>query len=170
MQNRLGIAVTDFAPAKYQVERGLEGDAVVEIRRHVAVERIAGVLPVDESRVVCKWRLQPGKMLLIDLEEGRIVSDDELKARVFDALANNVNYQDQNVFGVPASQLDEKVFQRNASFLKDSPFLSTLMENPNHIGCHTLDRSEPFFEGTQESGITAFDLKQGGATTRAVKQ
>ncbi|MBG6159476.1 glutamate synthase (NADPH/NADH) large chain [Labrenzia sp. EL_159] len=38
-----------------------------------------GVLPVDEERVIQKWRLQPGKMLLIDLEEGRIVSDDEIK-------------------------------------------------------------------------------------------
>jgi glutamate synthase (NADPH/NADH) large chain len=40
----------------------------------------AGVLPVEESRIVNKWRLQPGKMLLIDLAEGRIISDDEMKA------------------------------------------------------------------------------------------
>ncbi len=38
-----------------------------------------GVLPVPEERIVQKWRLQPGKMFLIDLEEGRIVGDDELK-------------------------------------------------------------------------------------------
>jgi len=38
-----------------------------------------GVLPVPEERIVRKWRLQPGKMLLIDLEEGRIISDDEIK-------------------------------------------------------------------------------------------
>ncbi len=41
-----------------------------------------GVLPPEESKVTRKWRLQPGKMLLIDLEEGRIVSDDELKAEL----------------------------------------------------------------------------------------
>ena len=40
----------------------------------------AGVLPVDESRIVEKWRLQPGKMLLIDLQDERIISDDEIKA------------------------------------------------------------------------------------------
>ncbi|MEE9586850.1 MAG: glutamate synthase subunit alpha, partial [Hyphomicrobiaceae bacterium] len=40
----------------------------------------AGVLPVPEETIVQKWRLQPGKMLLIDLEEGRIISDDEVKA------------------------------------------------------------------------------------------
>ena len=39
-----------------------------------------GVLPIPEERIVEKWRLQPGRMLLIDLEQGRIVSDDEIKA------------------------------------------------------------------------------------------
>jgi len=40
----------------------------------------AGVLPVPEERIIAKWRLQPGKMLLIDLEQGRIISDEEIKA------------------------------------------------------------------------------------------
>jgi glutamate synthase (NADPH/NADH) large chain len=40
----------------------------------------AGVLPVAEENIARKWRLQPGKMLLLDLEEGRIISDDDLKA------------------------------------------------------------------------------------------
>ena len=39
-----------------------------------------GVLPVAEEKIIEKWRLQPGKMLLIDLEAGRIISDDEIKA------------------------------------------------------------------------------------------
>jgi glutamate synthase (NADPH/NADH) large chain len=42
----------------------------------------AGVLPVDESDIIAKWRLQPGKMLLIDMEEGRIISDEEVKSRL----------------------------------------------------------------------------------------
>ncbi|HVL72772.1 MAG TPA: glutamate synthase central domain-containing protein, partial [Beijerinckiaceae bacterium] len=41
-----------------------------------------GVLPIPEETIVEKWRLQPGKMLLIDLEEGRIVADEEIKARL----------------------------------------------------------------------------------------
>ncbi|MBL71152.1 MAG: glutamate synthase large subunit [Rhodobiaceae bacterium] len=41
-----------------------------------------GVLPAAEEKIIEKWRLQPGKMLLIDLEEGRIISDDELKAEL----------------------------------------------------------------------------------------
>ncbi|HEX2654166.1 MAG TPA: glutamate synthase large subunit [Xanthobacteraceae bacterium] len=40
----------------------------------------AGVLPVPEEKIVKKWRLQPGKMLLVDLEQGRIISDEEIKA------------------------------------------------------------------------------------------
>ena len=42
----------------------------------------AGVLPVPEASIVKKWRLQPGRMLLIDLEQGRIVSDDEIKSEI----------------------------------------------------------------------------------------
>ena len=44
-----------------------------------------GVLPAAEEKIIEKWRLQPGKMLLIDLEEGRIIADDELKAELSDA-------------------------------------------------------------------------------------
>ena len=40
----------------------------------------SGVLPFAEEDIVRKWRLQPGKMLLIDLEQGRIIEDEELKA------------------------------------------------------------------------------------------
>ena len=39
----------------------------------------SGVLPIPEAKVVKKWRLQPGRMFLIDIEQGRIVDDDELK-------------------------------------------------------------------------------------------
>ena len=38
-----------------------------------------GVLPIPEEKIVTKWRLQPGRMLLVDLEQGRIVSDEEIK-------------------------------------------------------------------------------------------
>ena len=38
-----------------------------------------GVLPIPESKIIKKWRLQPGKMFLIDLEQGRIIDDKELK-------------------------------------------------------------------------------------------
>ncbi|RNJ61614.1 MAG: glutamate synthase large subunit [Porphyrobacter sp. IPPAS B-1204] len=45
----------------------------------------SGVLPFAEEDIVRKWRLQPGKMLLIDLDQGRIIEDDELKADLANA-------------------------------------------------------------------------------------
>ncbi|RFC67608.1 MULTISPECIES: glutamate synthase large subunit [Mesorhizobium] len=42
----------------------------------------AGALPVEEKHIVRKWRLQPGKMLLIDLVKGRIISDEEIKSEI----------------------------------------------------------------------------------------
>jgi glutamate synthase (ferredoxin) len=41
----------------------------------------AGVLPVEPERVKIKGRLQPGKMFLVSLEEGRIIADEELKKK-----------------------------------------------------------------------------------------
>ncbi len=49
----------------------------------------SGVLPIKEGNIVRKWRLQPGKMLLIDLEEGRIIEDEEIKTK----LAEDEPYQ-----------------------------------------------------------------------------
>lgn len=76
-------------------------------------------------------------------------SQEEMKSIVFGALNKNVNFSEHNILGVPASYLDDKVFYQDASFLKDAPFISTLVQNPNHIGCHTLGKSERFFQGTQ---------------------
>ena len=41
----------------------------------------SGVLPIPEENIVRKWRLQPGRMLLIDLNEGRIIEDEEIKSK-----------------------------------------------------------------------------------------
>ncbi|MCG6875976.1 MAG: glutamate synthase subunit alpha [Betaproteobacteria bacterium] len=49
-----------------------------------------GVLPIPEERIVHKWRLQPGKMFLVDTEAGRIIDDKELK----DSLASARPYRD----------------------------------------------------------------------------
>jgi len=49
----------------------------------------SGVLPVPENRIVRKWRLQPGKMFLIDLEQGRMIDDEEIKS----TLANSKPYK-----------------------------------------------------------------------------
>jgi glutamate synthase (NADPH/NADH) large chain len=41
-----------------------------------------GVLPVDPKTIKEKGRLQPGKMFVVDMEQGRIISDDELKRKI----------------------------------------------------------------------------------------
>lgn len=49
----------------------------------------AGTLSIPENRIIKKWRLQPGKMFLIDLEQGRIIDDAEIKLQ----LANSRPYR-----------------------------------------------------------------------------
>jgi len=74
-------------PARYFV---LDDDTVV-----LASE--AGTLPFDESRVVTKWRLQPGKMLLVDLEKGVVVSDEEIKDQLCSANEYNNWLEDTQI-------------------------------------------------------------------------
>lgn len=83
------------------------------------------------------------------MQQWKKLSHQQINEHVFSALNENVNYYNENIIGLPASHLDDKVFYQNAPFLEDAPFLSTLIHNPNHIGCHTLGSSESFFKGTQ---------------------
>ncbi len=46
---------------------------------HVVMASEMGVLTIPEHKIVKKWRLQPGKMFLIDMEQGRIIDDAEIK-------------------------------------------------------------------------------------------
>lgn len=78
------------------------------------------------------------------------LSQKEIKTHVFTALDKNKNYTEEMVLGIPASYLDPKVFRPDDKLLQYAPFLSTMVQNPNHIGCHTLESSESFFQGTQE--------------------
>jgi len=43
-----------------------------------------GVLDIPEEKIVKKWRLQPGKMFLVDLEKGEIIPEADLKADLAD--------------------------------------------------------------------------------------
>jgi len=74
------------------------------------------------------------------------------------ALSDNIDYSKKIILGVPASKLDPNVFSDQASFLKDAPLLRTYVQNPNHIGCHTLGDSEHFFKGTQQLEQEVIDL------------
>ncbi len=83
----------------------------------------------------------------------------ELNQRVKQALSQNKNYREGKVIGAPGTYLDEEEFYPDASFLEDAPFLQTLIANPNHIGCHTLNKkSSPTFKGTQAIEKELIDL------------
>ncbi|MFZ4536671.1 glutamate synthase-related protein [Propionivibrio sp.] len=56
----------------------------------VVMSSESGVLPIPDEKIVKKWRLQPGKMFLIDLDQGRIIDDLELK----EGLSRQKPYQD----------------------------------------------------------------------------
>ncbi|MGC4076790.1 MAG: glutamate synthase-related protein [Rubrivivax sp.] len=82
----------------------------------------SGVLPIPENSIVKKWRLQPGKMFLIDLEQGRIVDDEELKnqfanARPYRQWIDNVRVRldDVQVNAEPAS-FAETLLDRQQAF------------------------------------------------------
>ena len=73
-----------------------------------------------------------------------------IKKKVFEALDSNLNYNSEKILGLPATYLDQEQFYFNAPFLKEAAFLSVLINNPNHIGCHTYSQGEAYFKGTQK--------------------
>ena len=85
---------------------------------------------------------------------------DQIKQRVFNALDANRNYDSDYILGIPGTYLDTEQFHRDAPFLEDAPFLRTFINNPNHIGCHTLtgDEGEDMFRGTQRIEVELIRL------------
>src|SRR6202008_959395 len=77
-----GPAAVAFTDGR-QIGATLDRNGLRTARHHVTDDDLGvlaserGVLPVPEETIVAKWRLQPGKMLLVDLVEHRIVSDAE---------------------------------------------------------------------------------------------
>ena len=60
---------------------GLRPARYVVTRDHrIIMASEVGVLQIPEEEIVTKWRLQPGKMLLVDLEQQRLIPDEELKS------------------------------------------------------------------------------------------
>ncbi len=112
----------------------------------------AGTLDIDESEVINKWRLQPGKMLVIDLQEGRIISDDEIKK----TLATRYPYEkwlsqtqivleDLPKVTAKAPKSSEMLLDRQQAFcyshedlkLLMSPMATTGQENTGSMGTDT---------------------------------
>ncbi|MEI7684315.1 MAG: glutamate synthase large subunit [Planctomycetota bacterium] len=98
-----------------------------------------GVLTIPPEEILHKGRLQPGKMFLLDLEEGRIVGDDELKSKIAAEkpyakwLSQNIVHLDDIPDGPAGTDPDHKtVLQRQQAFgytHEDLRFLMTPMAN-----------------------------------------
>ena len=100
----------------------------------------SGVLPVPESKIVRKWRLQPGKMFLIDLEQGRMINDEELKA----GLTNNRPYK-QWIENVRIKLDDVKFPEAKTSDAKVATGAKTVgSESANCPQASLLDRQQAF--------------------------
>ncbi len=112
----------------------------------------SGVLPVPESSIVRKWRLQPGKMFLIDLEQGRIVDDEELKnqfanARPYRQWIENVRIRLDAIEaeGEPPS-FEESLLDRQQAFgytQEDLKFLLAPMAANGEEGIGSMGNDSP---------------------------
>ena len=61
-------------PARYYITKD----------RHLVVSSEVGVLDIPEENILCKSRLQPGRMLLVDTLQKKVISDEECKASFTD--------------------------------------------------------------------------------------
>jgi glutamate synthase (NADPH/NADH) large chain len=99
----------------------------------------SGVLPIAESRIVKKWRLQPGKMFLIDMDQGRIIDDKEIK----DSLASARPYRE---------------WIRRINIKLDG------LAEPEHTGTDSADVA--LLDRQQAFGFTQEDIKFSSRTRR----
>ena len=112
----------------------------------------SGVLPIPENKIIKKWRLQPGKMLLIDLEQGRIISDDELKnqfasAKPYRQWIESVRVKLEEVpLGAPPETSLESLLDRQQAFgysQEDIKFLLSPMAQIGEEGIGSMGNDSP---------------------------
>jgi len=113
-----------------------------------------GVLPIPEHKIVKKWRLQPGRMFLIDFEQGRIVDDEELKnqfafAKPYRQWIENVRIKldsiELDAAGAPVT-FTESLLDRQQAFgytQEDLKFLMSPMAVAGEEGIGSMGNDSP---------------------------
>ncbi|HTI67970.1 MAG TPA: hypothetical protein VL460_10550, partial [Caulobacteraceae bacterium] len=101
---------------------------------HVVMASEVGVLPIPDGSITRKWRLQPGKMLLIDLEQGRIIEDEEIKR------------------DLASAQPYEEWLRQTQFKLEDLPDLLGQSPVPANDPAALLDRQQAFGAGPRIPG------------------
>ncbi len=129
-----------------------------------------GVLDIPEEDIVRKWRLQPGKMLLIDLEQGRIISDEELKADLAkrhpysEWLARSqIRLRDLPPVGRSAPRSNVSLLKRQQAFgytQEDIKFLLTPMAHTGQEAVGSMGTDTPISALSSKSKILATYFKQ----------
>ncbi len=121
-----------------------------------------GVLDIPQHKIVKKWRLQPGKMFLIDMQAGRIVEDAELKSQLAKAKPYRQWIKQSRYFlgDLPAARSEAKL---NASLLdtqqafgysqEDLKFILAPMVNSGEeaIGSMGVDAALPVLSNKNRS-------------------
>ena len=112
----------------------------------------SGVLPIPENKIIKKWRLQPGKMFLIDFEQGRIVDDEELKnqfasAKPYRQWIESVRVKLEDTPLEPESQpFTESLLDRQQAFgytQEDIKFLLSPMAANGEEGIGSMGNDSP---------------------------
>ncbi|GIO17113.1 glutamate synthase [NADPH] large chain [Oceanobacillus oncorhynchi subsp. incaldanensis] len=100
-----------------------------------------GVVDVEESNVLLKERLSPGKMLLIDIEKGRIISDEEIKS----AITTEYPYQDwvKEQTDVLAPEVDESTEMDPQLYHKQKAFGYTMEDIEKYLIPLVQDGKDP---------------------------
>jgi glutamate synthase domain-containing protein 2/glutamate synthase domain-containing protein 1/glutamate synthase domain-containing protein 3 len=105
----------------------------------------AGVLEVEPSRVQYKGRLQPGRMLLIDTQEGRIISDEELKQTIATAHPYR-QWLDEHMVSLedlPAVPLQEEALDHEEMLVRQQAFGYTFEDLRVFLGPMVQDLRDP---------------------------
>jgi glutamate synthase domain-containing protein 2/glutamate synthase domain-containing protein 1/glutamate synthase domain-containing protein 3 len=111
-----------------------------------------GVLPFPESKIVKKWRLQPGKMFLIDMEQGRIIDDKELKdqlaaSKPYKQWIENLRIKLDDVEGTGApAKSSESLLDRQQAFgytQEDLKFLLSPMAQSGEEAVGSMGNDSP---------------------------
>ncbi|MFA7248786.1 MAG: glutamate synthase large subunit [Dehalococcoidia bacterium] len=129
-----------------------------------------GVLPIPPDRILTKGRLQPGKMFLVSIEEGRIIDDTELKNGLATAapyrqwLDEHIHPLDRLPYAEPAPALtEEQLREQQIAFgysLEDlkyilGPMVNNSEESIGSMGSDTplavlSNRAQPLYNYFQE--------------------
>ncbi len=140
---------------------------------YVILASEAGTLEVAEERIVKKWRLQPGRMLLIDLEKGRIVSDEDVKSEI--ATANpyrdwlkqtQLILEDQKPVAPRASRSDVSLLDRQQVFgytQEDTRILMAPMATTGQEAIGSMGTDTPISAMSEKSKLLYTYFKQNFA-------